>query len=108
MSGEMPNSYEVVSYARAFGSSVDVHGLETTAGEFAIRIFVTGFGKFRGVPENPTTILAERLDAYITKTNPLPEELRRNILSITYKVLETSADGALEALQKERDLQVCA
>lgn len=103
----MPDSVDLGSCARAMNSSTAHRERDIGPQDgFAIKIYVTGFGKFRGVPKNPTTVLAERLDTYLATINPLPDELRKFVLSITCEVLETSAEGAVEVLRKERDSQV--
>lgn len=101
---KMPDS-QLADTSQIACSAVNGPGISATR-QFAIRLYITGFGKFRGVPSNPTTVLAERLKAYLTDVDPLPAELKEKILSLSCEVLEASAVGALEALKKEWLLEV--
>lgn len=73
----------------------------------AIDVYVTGFGKFRGVPSNPTTEIIHRLKDFITIEKRLPADVRDRIRSLVCEVLETSAEGCVETLMRLHEEKVC-
>jgi pyroglutamyl-peptidase len=60
-----------------------------------LRFYITGFGEFAGVPDNPTTHLVHNLASELAY-NPLPATL--NLATCT--VLHVSAEKSLQTLQK--------
>lgn len=65
-----------------------------------IDVYVTGFGKFRGVPTNPTTEIIHRLKEFLMTENSLPADVRDRIGSLVCEVLETSAEGCVDTLRR--------
>lgn len=53
-------------------------------------IAVTGFGKFNGVPTNPTTLIVDALQA-LKESGNLPESLQSSLVFL--RVVETSMEG---------------
>jgi len=62
------------------------------SGPHTLRFFVTGFGRFRGVDHNPTTVVVSKLGAQLSAPSELDAE-------VECKVLETSTVAVDEALE---------
>lgn len=60
----------------------------------ALLVHITGFGKFQGVPSNPTTVLATKIIGHL-EAHPLSHA---SVSVRTSEVLETSAVGSLMQL----------
>lgn len=87
------------------GSVGDDHPGPNKGQKAVVDLYVTGFGKFQGVAENPTTFLVESLEGYL-KERPLDEDVRSHVRSLTLDVLETSAEGSLEVLERRFNSKV--
>jgi pyroglutamyl-peptidase len=63
----------------------------------SVRFVVTGFGPFGGVPENPTTILIERVLEYLRSHNSPLASMTETVL------LETSAEGSRTEIDRIKE-----
>mmetsp|Transcript_20333 Transcript_20333/g.30064 ORF Transcript_20333/g.30064 Transcript_20333/m.30064 type:complete len:506 (-) Transcript_20333:205-1722(-) len=57
---------------------------------------LTGFGKFNGVPDNPTSLLMKSLPVYLSQQK---QQLGLILRVASYTVLEVSADGSSDQLR---------
>ncbi|KAI3871286.1 hypothetical protein MKX03_017531 [Papaver bracteatum] len=64
-------------------------------GPISVTIHITGFGKFHGVPDNPTEVIVSNLKGFLKRRGiPLPSGI--NIGSCT--ILDAAGDGSLPLL----------
>lgn len=59
-----------------------------------LRFVVTGFGKFRGVAHNPTTVIVSKLEQHVSATGGLDAELECRVLETSTVAVDEALDAA--------------